>query len=140
MKENSFVDQVLSQVPSRPVPFPQVTYDPDGDCIEFLLSNESYYAQRLDGLTTIYRSQETSEIVGSLLTGVRAFLARVLQRAPGFRVEIQDGRIRLEHLFTARLWSEVGPPGGEEVYLYRLLRNKAEETGAEVEVPDLAAA
>jgi hypothetical protein len=140
MNDHRFADQVLSQVPAHPVRFPRATYDPDGDCIEFLLSNESYYARRIDSLITVYRSQESNEIVGSLITGVRKFLTQVLQRAPGFKVEIRDGRILLQHIFTAWLWCERVAAENQEVHLYNFLRARAEEAGAEVEVPELLAA
>jgi hypothetical protein len=139
MSENSFADMVLSKVPATTVTFPVVTYDPDGDCIEFLVSNESFYARRIDSLTAIYYSQEPNEIVGSLLKGVRKFLHEGLRQAPGFRVEIVDGRVRLQHLFTLRLWSERRQLSEPEVFVYRVLREKAEKTGAEVELGGLAA-
>lgn len=46
-------------------------YDRDGDCIEFLISNDSYRAERIDDRLTVYFSRETGEIIGSLIKGVR---------------------------------------------------------------------
>ncbi len=46
---------------------PTATYDPDGDCIEFLARADSFYAERLDDLVTVYYSQETHEVIGSLI-------------------------------------------------------------------------
>jgi hypothetical protein len=46
---------------------PIAHHDPDGDCIEFIASDESYYAQRLDSLVTVYIGRETGEIVGSFI-------------------------------------------------------------------------
>lgn len=65
-----FAGAVLGRVPDVPAPFPQVSYDPDGDCIEVLLSGESYYARWLGGPLTVYLSQETGEIVGILVEGM----------------------------------------------------------------------
>jgi hypothetical protein len=44
-------------------------YDPDGACIEFLAKPEPFYAERIDDLVTVYYSQDTHEVIGSLLKG-----------------------------------------------------------------------
>jgi hypothetical protein len=49
---------------------PTATYDPDGDCIEFLAKPDPFYAERVDDLLTVYYSQETGEVIGSLFKGV----------------------------------------------------------------------
>src|SRR3990170_325063 len=85
---------------------PTATYDPDGDCIEFLAKPDPFYAERVDDLVTVYYSQETNEVIGSFIKGVSRFCERVLQKMPGFSIVIHDGRVRLEHLFLARLWFE----------------------------------
>jgi hypothetical protein len=110
------------------------TYDPDGDCIEFLAKPDLFYAERVDDLVTVYYSQETGEIVGSLIKSASKFCQRLLERFPGFRIEIIDGRVKLEHLFLARLWS--APPEQEEIITltYRKLIKVAEEANAEAEV------
>src|SRR5947209_19236904 len=84
---------------------PTATYDPDGDCIEFLAKPDAFYAERVDDLLTVYYSQETGEVVGSLLKGVSKFCQEVLEKMPGFRIEIHDGRLQLVHIFRARPWS-----------------------------------
>ena len=70
---------------------PTATYDPDGDCIEFLTSPDPFYAERIDDLVTVYYSQETNEVIGSLIKGVSEFLrgrsathARFPHRNPGW--------------------------------------------------------
>jgi hypothetical protein len=133
MTDSAFAEYVLRQVPPAAPSYPQVNYDPDGDCIEFLLSQESYHGRRIDCLTTVYFGQESGDIVGSLIKGVRNFIADVLRHTPGFRVDILDGRIRLQHIFTAKLWSEKDVIAAEEVHIYRFLRDKAEEMKVEVE-------
>lgn len=52
---------------------PVATYDPDGDCIEFLARPDPFYAERIDDLATVYYSQETDEVIGSLIKGVSRF-------------------------------------------------------------------
>jgi hypothetical protein len=46
---------------------PTATYDPDGDCIEFLAKPDAFYAERVDDLVTVYYSQDTGELIGSLI-------------------------------------------------------------------------
>jgi hypothetical protein len=53
-------------------------YDPDGDCIEFLAKPDPFYAERIDDLVTVYYSQETHEVVGSLIKGVTPFCRKTL--------------------------------------------------------------
>lgn len=63
---------------------PQATavYDPDGDCIEFLARPEPFYAERVDDLVTVYYSQETGEVIGSLIKGATRFCNEILNGCP----------------------------------------------------------
>src|SRR5438874_6681249 len=83
---------------------PTAYYDPDGDCIEFLARPDNFYAERVDDLVTVYYSQETKEIIGSLLKGVTRFCDQLLKQLPGFKIEIQHGKVKLVHIFLAKLW------------------------------------
>ena len=113
----------------------KVYYDKDGDCIEFLASNDPFYGERIDSLVTVYYSEESGEIIGDLIKGVRGFVDRIVQAVPGFKIEIEDGRIRLEHLFTARLWYEQPPEKREQFVLaYKKLREMAEDVDATAEL------
>jgi hypothetical protein len=108
---------------------PTATYDPDGDCIEFLSKPDSFYAERVDDLVTVYYSHETNEVIGSLIKGVSRFCDQILEKFPGFRIEIQDGGVRLVHIFRARLWSSKPDQVGEVALVYQKLIRIAEETG-----------
>lgn len=112
---------------------PTATYIPAGDCIEFVARPGRYHAQRLDDLVTVYLSDECDEIVGSLIKGVRALCQQLTEKLPGFKINVEDGRIRLEHLFLAHLWSEPTPSKVIE-RTYRKLIEVAEETGVEAEL------
>ena len=84
---------------------PTATYDPDGDCIEFFAEPDPFYAERVDDLVTVYYSQDTREVIGSLIKSVTRLCRDLSEKMPGFKIEIQDGHIRLHHLFLARLWA-----------------------------------
>jgi len=113
---------------------PQATYIPEGDCIEFLAANDDYYAERIDGLVTVYYSRETGQIIGSLIKGVRAFCQKILKQYPGFKIEIEDQRIKLEHIFRAKLWSQEHAKGDMIVKTYRKLIQVAEDADVQAEL------
>lgn len=112
---------------------PTATYDADGDCIEFLAKPDAFFAERVDEVLTVYYSQDTGEVIGSLIKGVSRFCKRMLDRAPGFRITVEDGPIRLEHIFLARLWTTESDPKDMSTLTYRKLIDIAEEANAEVE-------
>jgi hypothetical protein len=107
---------------------PTATYDPDGDCIEFLTKPDPFYAERVDDLVTVYYSQETGDVVGSLIKGAGRFCAEYTKKTPGFLIVIHDGRVRLEHLFLARLWSSAQDPQAIHTLVYRKLIDAAKDT------------
>lgn len=112
---------------------PTATYDPDGDCIEFLARPDSFYAERVDDLVSVYYSQETGEVIGSLIKGVSKFCKTLLEKMPGFRIEIRDGRVSLEHIFRASLWFSHFAPEDLPTLTYQKLILMAEESEAEAE-------
>jgi len=129
--ENALFDAISPHVKSFPKE-PMVFYNHDGDCIELILSDESYKATRLDPLLTVYESRETGELVGAVIKGVNAFIHKVLEHVPGFSIEVQDGQIKLEYLFLAKLWTSREPPSGAILRTYQKLRDVAEERGLRV--------
>ncbi|MCX6796846.1 MAG: hypothetical protein NTW06_05130 [Candidatus Falkowbacteria bacterium] len=115
---------------------PVAYYDEDGDCIEFLISNDDYYAERVDELLTVYYSRDKNEIIGSLIKGVRKLYQNVISKLPGFAIEIQDGKVRIAHLFRAKLWTEqLKQTSGNTILVktYQKLADCADEFKAEAE-------
>jgi hypothetical protein len=55
---------------------------------------------------------------------------------PGFRIEIRDGRVRLEHLFRARLWWSPLDPESLPTLAYQKLIAMAEQADVETELPE----
>lgn len=113
---------------------PTATYDPDGDCIEFLAKPDAFRAERIDDLVTVYYSQETGEIIGSLIKGVSNFCNEMLKNMPGFKIEIQAGRVNLQHIFLARLWSADFEKDDLHTLMYRKLIEVSKETEIEGEL------
>ncbi len=131
---NDFADRVM-QLASPSEQFePSATYDSDGDCIEFLVRPDPFYAERVDDLVTVYYSQETGEIIGSLIKGVSAFCKKMTETMPGFAIEIKDGRIQLVHLFRARLWTSQTDAMGIRTLAYQKLIQAAEDSDLDTEM------
>jgi hypothetical protein len=134
MSNSEFAERMM--LLARPAePFePTAIYDPDGDCIEFLAKPDSFYAERVDDLVTVYYSQETQEVIGSLIKGVRGFSEKILKAMPGFQIEIRDGRVRLVHIFRAQLWTSKAAPERSIALTYEKLIKVAEDSQVETEM------
>jgi hypothetical protein len=135
-----FTDEEIEQRARQAAatPFrPMARYDVASDCLEFFAANDSYYAESLDGLVTIYRHQDTGAPVGLRLKKVRKFFRDFLQKSPGFRAEVEDHRLKVEHLFTAKIW-DLENPQDARVLTYRRFREVARENQVEAEIGDLA--
>ena len=126
---DEFIDQLLAEPNSDFSPFAE--YDADGDCIEFFVKPDPYYADRIDGLLTVYRSQETGTIVGSLIKRVSQLCQELLGKYPSFRIEIHEGKIGLVHIFRAKMW--LLPMNDPDVHIYKFLTDAAEEAKAEID-------
>jgi hypothetical protein len=124
-----FAEEMLRLAREAPPFRPQAYYDPDGDCIEFVAAPDSFYAERVDDLLTVYYSHDTREIVGSLIKGVKRFLGE----HPGLNIDIQDGRVRLVHLLRANFWNKAQPQPIES-RTYRKLIAVADESNAEADL------
>lgn len=128
MSNSDFAAHLLKLAQNVPAFQPSATYDRDGDCIEFLIQPDPFYGERVDDLITVYYSQESKEIIGSLIKGVHGFL----KRHPGLKIDVQDGRVRLVHLFRANFWNKQDPQQIES-RTYRKLIEFAEESQIEAE-------
>lgn len=132
---DDFAKKVLAMVPETAPIGPFVFYNEDGDCLEFIFGEESFRAERIDGLVTVYYGRESGEIVGSLIKGVRRFVREFSRESPGFVIEVEDGPVKLWHIITAGMWKQ-----GDHVRLmtYKKIRDAAERLGVEFEMPQLA--
>ena len=111
---------------TRREPFtPDVFYNRDGDCIEFVFSPEAYYQKRLDEWVTVYLDLKTDKLVGSMVKQVSR-----LRKMPFFGA-FQRGKLRMDHLFvaTATLNNKKEPSR-----IYRKLVEAAAAAGAETKL------
>lgn len=129
--EQDFAKRMMLMASSKDDFKPSAFFDPDGDCIEFLASSDPFRAERVDDLVTVYYSQETGEVIGSLIKGVSTFCTKMLKSLPGFKIEIEHGAVRLEHIFLARLWTQDLDPDDLKTLTYQKLANVAASTRVE---------
>ena len=79
---------------------PFVFNNTDGDCIEFFVSDDNYYGERIDDYLTVYHSQETAEIVGFVIKNVKRMFDRLSQQRSAMEFVIDDGKVQLRSLFV----------------------------------------
>lgn len=130
MRAEEFQSLVLEGVRPPETPFtPSACYDSDGDCIEFLASPESFYGERIDPVVTVFYGNESGEVVGTLIKGVKS----LLRNNPKLLITVIDGRVRIDHLLLA---NAVSSDLGEIVArTYQKLVAMAAEQHASVAVP-----
>ena len=135
---NSEFGEYMLQLAAKAPPFkPSAIYDADGDCIEFIASPEVYRAQRLDDLVTVYYGQETGKIVGSLIKGISGFRRQMQEKFPGFIIEIEDGPVKLVHIFLAKLWTTQPDADKLVTVTYKKLIEIARTTDVESELTEV---
>jgi len=107
MTQNTFENDVMELIGNTSEPFkPYGYYIPEGDCFEFFISDEEFYGKRIDQFVTIYLSMESHEIIGSLIKDIEILYSEVAKKFPGFGIMIQDGKVRLSHIFLAKILPE----------------------------------
>ncbi len=84
--------------------YPCAYYDKDGDCIEALIKQEPYYAERIDDLVTVYCGEKNDEIVGCLIKGVK----KIFKKDPRTRIILRAGRVRLAEFLIVGILTQKG--------------------------------
>lgn len=134
MPNEQFAREVM-RIAGAAEPFaPHAAYDRDGDCIEFIFRPDPFYAERVDDLLTVYYSQQDGQLIGSLIKGVSRLCQRILKTRPAFRIVVQDGRVKLDHLFLAELMMRDNAPDDAVGLTYRKLIQEAEKANIDTEL------
>lgn len=139
---NEEFGKVVMDLASPQRPFvPKAIYDPDGDFIEFVIKPDNFYAERVDDLLTVYRNEETNELVGSYIKSVSSFCKAVVKKYPMFAVIVETPPVRLSHLFVASLMHLPSDPDKMRVAsaVYRELIEEADKEEAEIDTAICAA-
>ena len=131
--KDDFMNNLLKIADKEPEEFKPFAYhNQDGDCVEFFVKPDSYYAERVDGFLTVYRSRKNKEVIGSLLKNIK----HIIGKYPGFSIEIHDGKVHLAALFLAGLWSQAHKDKNCTVVrrIYQSLVESAKNIDAEAEL------
>lgn len=121
LSNDEFAKRVMLMAEPAKLFEPSATYDPDGDCIEFLAKPDPFFAERIDDLVTVYYSQETNQVIGSLVKGVKKFCDSLSSKLPGFQILIHDSPVLLSHIFLAKMWSSNYAPNELPTLAYKKL-------------------
>lgn len=102
LPDPAFVER-LFEVAGEPVATfqPFTFHNTDGDCIEFFVSSEDYFAERIDDYLTLYLDIDTEQIVGFVVKNVKRILADLSCNRAALAFVVDDGRVRLRSLFVA---------------------------------------
>ena len=100
-------DEIVGETVDRFEPF--AYYNPDGDCIEFFIAGEMYYGERIDDFVTVYRDIDTEVIIGFVLKNIKKIFKELSEKQPGFSLIIENNKVRIEHLFIAKVLSQSQP-------------------------------
>jgi hypothetical protein len=114
---DAFMANLLGMVPTTPATGARAFFNEDGDCIEILTANESYYGERIDDLLTVFYGRESGKVVGGVIKGAKAFVRKTLDCAPGFAAEFCGGNVRVEYLLTAAMWAKGKDKMAIELYM-----------------------
>lgn len=109
---------------------PCAHYDPDSDCVTFYFSNEPDHGKRLNSRVTIYLSDESNELLGCRVKGVRS----VLEDIGSFDVSISHGRVKLTMLFVA--FHAVFGSDSDSRIAYRKIGQAASDSDLDLEIPE----
>ncbi|MBI1900766.1 MAG: hypothetical protein HYS13_06605 [Planctomycetia bacterium] len=108
---------------------PCVHYDADADALTFFFSNKPEHAKRLNSRVTVYLSDESEDLVGCRIKGVRA----VLEDIGSFDVAISHGKVKLKMLFVALHETFSADPASRAIY--RQIGDVVRHSDLEVQVP-----
>lgn len=95
---NSELARFINELPPPDQFRPTATFDPDGDCIEFMFHPDDFYAERIDDVVTVYYSRTSGELIGSVIKNLSALKRK---HPAAFAISVQDGKVQLKHLFVA---------------------------------------
>lgn len=135
-----FLSRMVEEAQQAPPFVPNAFFNQDGDFIEFVASDESYFAERVDSRLTVFYGQESSELVGAMIKGVSCIVRDFSKTLPNFRLEVIDGRMHLSALISATMWATSDDKAPVRGVLYKKVRRVAEQNDVSVDIGELAGA
>src|SRR2546428_11080786 len=89
----TLTEHLAGKKPAKFTPRPH--YIAEGDCLIFYFKDDESYAERVDELLTLYRSEKTGEVVGCEVKGIKC----ITKRLGEFGIQIKDNNVDLRLLF-----------------------------------------
>ena len=138
MTNEEFQNLVLSKA-DRGSFKPLVNYDPDGDTLEVLISNESHRIQNTDDrFIKVYCGRDSGDVTGVRISGIKRFITDIEKESPDIHLEVHNGRFKVAYLFRAI--REKSKKGKMTLgVLIKRLEEFAEEHGLEANIGGCAA-
>jgi len=126
LSNEDYTKEVMKICSNPKIKAPNVYHDPDGDCIEVLVSAEPFYAERIDDLVTVYYSEASEEIVGCLIKGIK----KLLDKDPKTQIILHAGKVRLSDFFLVGFLTQKAA----NLHMYQKLRECVEQYNIETEL------
>jgi ABC-type amino acid transport substrate-binding protein len=96
--------EIAGTTPEHFKPF--AFHNTDGDCVEFFVTQDDYFAERIDDYLTLYLDMDTEQIVGFVIKNIKRILERLSKQKSAMAFVIDDGRVRLRSLFVSMFANE----------------------------------
>lgn len=88
-----FLENVLAELDGEPTFEARPWYNQSGDCVVFHTSEEEGYADRIDGILTLYRSLDDDEVIGFQIKGINAIIDLCDADGMEVKAETEDGNV-----------------------------------------------
>ncbi len=126
LSNKDYAKEVMQICGNSNIKLPTVYHDPDGDCIEVLVSAGPFYAERIDDLVTVYYSEANEKIVGCLIKGIK----KLFDKDPKTRIILHAGKVRLSDFFLVGFLTQKAA----NLHIYQKLRECVEQYNMETEL------
>jgi hypothetical protein len=116
LSDTDFAQEIFNIANNLAQPFhPFVFYNKAGDCIEFYVSQNDYYAERIDDYLTLFLDMDTDEIVGFMVKNIKQILNKIDTSKLAWSFIVNDDEVQLGVLFTAIFLSDKKTSDRDEV-------------------------
>ena len=115
LSHQEFINRIF-EIAGEPVEHfePFAFHNTDGDCIEFFVLPDDYFAERIDDYLTLYLDMDTEQIVGFVIKNVKRILDRLSRQRQAMAFVVDDGIVALRSLFVAMFANGLGNASQEE--------------------------
>lgn len=133
-----FMNELLAGLEGEPTFQARPWYNRYGDCVVFHASDAPEYADRIDGILTLYRSIEDDSVIGFQIKGVQAIIE--LSGSDGMTIQARTDEGKVQKVAVSLLLVVAAFQGGKEASRRRAYAEATSLAAAEfVELPSKAA-